>query len=113
MNKSAYLDAMKITRWRVADHTVKPYQVLHDEELTDTSLLTAILAVLGVDLHACAFDCKPIKGSQVIWDMRQHKTRPRVAWVESVPLSHLGASALDKRQLWQQISAHLDKVNVM
>lgn len=109
MNKSAFLDAMKITRWRVADNTVKPYLVLHDGDIPDTSLVTSILDLLGVGIHACRFSNKPIRGVEVVWDMRAHKTRPRVAWVSSSSLSDLQSSSQEKRQLWRQIIDHLEK----
>jgi DNA polymerase III psi subunit len=111
MDKSAYLDAMNITRWLSADKPLKPYLVLHDldADLSQQQFITDVLGLLKVDIELCEFDCEMVKGPQVIWDMRKVKVRPRVAWIVSVPLAELRAQADEKRLLWQQISLHLDK----
>ncbi|MFT6977005.1 MAG: DNA polymerase III psi subunit [Shewanella psychromarinicola] len=111
MDKSAYLDAMNITRWLSADKPLKPYLVLHDldADLSDQTFINDVLGLLDVEIDQCEFDCEMVKGPQVIWDMRKIKTRPRVAWIVSAPLTELHAQADEKRQLWQQISQYLDK----
>lgn len=111
MDQSAFLDAMNITRWRSADKPSKPYLVLHDldADLSDETLIVDILRLLGVEIEQCEFDCEMVKGPQVVWDMRKVKVRPRVAWIVSAPLSDLPVNPQEKRQLWLQISQHLDK----
>ncbi|MGI2179856.1 hypothetical protein [Shewanella frigidimarina] len=111
MDKSAFLDAMNITRWLSADKPLKPYLVLHDldADLSDQMFIHDVLRLLNVDIDQCEFDCEMIKGPQVIWDMRKTKVRPRVAWVVSASLTDLHALVDEKRHLWQQISQHLDK----
>ncbi len=111
MDQSAFLDAMNITRWRSADKPIKPYLVLHDldADLSDETLIADVLRLLSVKIEDCEFDCEMVKGPQVVWDMRKVKVRPRVAWIVSAPLSDLPVNPQEKRQLWQQISQHLDK----
>ncbi|GGQ17742.1 hypothetical protein [Shewanella litoralis] len=111
MDQSAFLDAMNITRWRSADKPSKPYLVLHDldADLSDETLIVDVLRLLGVEIEQCEFDCEMVKGPQVVWDMRKVKVRPRVAWIVSAPLSDLPVNPQEKRQLWLQISQHLDK----
>lgn len=114
MDRSVYLDAMGISRWRMGQGESKPFLVLHDEDfvprLNKQPLLADVLTLLGLDLALCQFDTAPIKGCQVVWDMRTHKTRPRTAWVNSEPLPVLlTADVAHKRALWQQICAYLDK----
>ncbi|MBB1383114.1 hypothetical protein H5071_14480, partial [Shewanella sp. SR41-2] len=72
MDKSAFLDAMNITRWLSADKPLKPYLVLHDldADLSDQMFIHDVLCLLNVDIDQCEFDCEMIKGPQVIWDMR-------------------------------------------
>ncbi|WP_137222726.1 hypothetical protein [Shewanella sp. MEBiC00475] len=114
MDKSVFLDAMNITRWRCADKPLKPYLVLHDidADLSDQTLISDVLGLLNVDIDQCEFDCEMIKGPQVVWDMRKVKTRPRVAWVVSAPVSDLLIHPDEKRQLWQQIILHINKSDV-
>ncbi|MGI2169221.1 hypothetical protein ACROAE_03315 [Shewanella sp. MF05960] len=111
MDQSAFLDAMNITRWRSADKPSKPYLVLHDldADLSNLTLMVDVLRLLGVEIDLCEFDCEMVKGPQVVWDMRKVKVRPRVAWIVSAPLSDLPVNPQEKRQLWLQISQHLDK----
>ncbi|GGP87085.1 hypothetical protein [Shewanella ulleungensis] len=114
MDQSAFLDAMNITRWRSADKPSKPYLVLHDldADLSDETLMVDVLRLLGVEIEQCEFDCEMVKGPQVVWDMRKVKVRPRVAWIVSAPLSDLPVNPQEKRQLWLQISQHLDKQQI-
>ena len=114
MDQSAFLDAMNITRWRSADKPSKPYLVLHDldADLSDETLMVDVLRLLGVEIEQCEFDCEMVKGPQVVWDMRKVKVRPRVAWIVSAPLSDLPVNLQEKRQLWLQISQHLDKQQI-
>ena len=111
MDQSAFLDAMNITRWRSADKPIKPYLVLHDldADLSDETFIADVLRLLNVKMEDCEFDCEMVKGPQVVWDMRKVKVRPRVAWIVSAPLSELPINPQEKRQLWQQISLHIDK----
>ena len=112
MDKTAYLDAMNITRWRSADKPGKPYLVLHDvdADLSEQGFIQQVLAQLDVLPEQCDFDCELHKGPQVVWDMRKVKMRPRVGWLVSSPLSEVIQSADEKRQLWQQICQHRNKV---
>ena len=111
MDKTAYLDAMNITRWRSASAPQKPYLIIHDidADLSADAFMNEILSLLSISPDDCEFDCDMVKGPQVIWDMRKVKMRPRVAWLVSAPLDVLISSADEKRLLWQQICAHLDK----
>jgi DNA polymerase III psi subunit len=114
MDKTVFLDAMGISRWHFGAQEVKPYMVLWDDELEyppeKQPLISQVLALLGVELEQCQFDSFPIKGVQVVWDMRQTKTRPRTAWVNSEPLDNLLSNdASHKRSLWQQICQHLNQ----
>ncbi|MBR9727741.1 hypothetical protein ACFOD0_05420 [Shewanella intestini] len=111
MDKNAFLDAMNVSRWRSADTPGKPYLVLHDldADMSNNQLLTQVLKLLNVDLEQCEFDCKPISGMQVVWDMRKVKMRPRVAWVVTSPLADILPNADEKQQLWQQVVTHLNQ----
>jgi DNA polymerase III psi subunit len=114
MDKTVFLDAMGISRWRFGAEEVKPYMVLWDDELDyypeNQPLVAQVLALLGVELTQCQFDSMSVKGVQVVWDMRQTKTRPRTAWVNSEPLKTLLSNdGSHKRSLWQQIYQHLNQ----
>ncbi|WP_434950671.1 DNA polymerase III subunit psi [Shewanella sp. HL-SH4] len=111
MDKSAFLDAMNITRWRSADKPGKPYLVLHDvdADLSEQQFIENVLAQLDITPEQCDFDCEVIKGPQVVWDMRKVKRRPRIAWLVSAPLEDVLQSGTEKRQLWQQICSVVDK----
>jgi DNA polymerase III psi subunit len=113
MDKSAYLDAMGITRWRSGHDEPKPFLVLHDEDFVPIfnkqPLLAEVLFLLNVKPEECQFDTELVKGCQLVWDMRSQKTRPRTAWINSEPFAALlTPEASHKRALWQQICAYLD-----
>ncbi|WP_285164572.1 hypothetical protein [Shewanella goraebulensis] len=112
MEKSAYLDAMGVTRWRSADAKGKPYLIIHDSDsdISQNQLVLAVLGLLDIDVADCDFDTEMVKGMQVVWDMRKLRVRPRVAWLVSTPLTALEVSHQAKRELWQQICQHNDKV---
>ncbi|MGL4898505.1 MAG: hypothetical protein ACRC4U_00410 [Shewanella sp.] len=106
MNKSASLDAMGITSWRVRDSKSCAYQVIWDEggELPNAEpLIDSVLGLIGVTRDQCEFTCEPRRGKQIVWDLRRHKVRPRTAWLVSEPLASLLGSSAAKRALWQQI----------
>ncbi|KPZ68756.1 MULTISPECIES: DNA polymerase III subunit psi [unclassified Shewanella] len=116
MEKSAYLDAMGVTRWRSADAKGKPYLIIYDSEADNNGadislhpLVTEVLSLLNIALADCDFDTEMVKGMQVVWDMRKLKVRPRVAWLVSSPLDELQQGHQAKRELWQQIYQHLSK----
>ena len=105
MEKSAFLDAMNITRWRSADKPGKPFLVLHDidADLSAQPFIEQVLGLVNVSLDQCDFDCETHRGPQVVWDMRKTKRRPRVAWLVTAPLNDVMQNGDEKRQLWQQI----------
>lgn len=111
MDKSAYLDAMGVSRWRSADAKGKPYLIIQDSDtdISQHAIVLEILGLLSVDLNDCEFDTEMVKGMQVVWDMRKLKVRPRVAWLVSAPLAALETGHQAKRELWQQIYQHLAK----
>ena len=111
MDKSAYLDAMEISRWQLASAaSQKPeYLILHDDDDTPPSpqFVAEILSLMqlsDIEYHLAE---KPIKGANVIWDMRSRKTRPHIAWIESKPMKQLFIGSEGKKQLWQQICEFL------
>ncbi|MGL5359830.1 MAG: DNA polymerase III subunit psi [Shewanella sp.] len=106
MNKSAYLEAMGITSWRVRDTQSGAYQVIWDEggeQPQADPLIDTVLGLLGVSREQCEFRCEPLRGKPILWDLRRHKVRPRTAWLVSEPLGSLLDSSAAKRALWQQI----------
>ncbi|MCL1065725.1 hypothetical protein L2735_02740 [Shewanella olleyana] len=111
MEKSAFLDAMGVTRWRSADAKGKPYLIIHDTEsdISQHPIVSHILALLNIELADCDFDTEMVKGMQVVWDMRKLRVRPRVAWLVSAPLKELEIGHKAKRELWQQLCLHQDK----
>ncbi|RLV59151.1 hypothetical protein D5018_13495 [Parashewanella curva] len=113
MDKSAFLDAMNIQQWQSAANAQSQaaYLILHDDDDTPPSpeFVAQILALLELSDIEFAFSEQAIKGAQVIWDMRQRKTRPHTALIESAPMSQLLQQSQAKRELWQQICDHLNK----
>lgn len=105
MDKTAYLDAMNIVRWRSADKPGKAYLVLHDldADLSAQQFISDVLGQFNITPEQCEFDCDMVKGTQVVWDMRKLRMRPRVAWIVSSPLEKVLNSSEEKRQIWQQI----------
>ncbi len=112
MDKTAYLDAMEISRWQLASRARrKPeYLILHDDDDTPPSpqFVAEILSLMrlsDIEYHLAE---KPVKDCDVIWDMRGRKTRPRTAWIESQPMRRLFQGSEGKKQLWQQICDYLE-----
>ncbi|MBB1270016.1 DNA polymerase III subunit psi [Shewanella sp. SR44-3] len=114
MDKKVFLDAMGISRWHFGAEEVKPFMVLCDGEFESypekQPLIAEVLCLLGLKLSQCQFGAMPIKGVQVVWDLRHTKTRPRTAWINSEPLlALLSSDGSLKRVLWQQICQHLNQ----
>ncbi|MDO6619835.1 hypothetical protein [Shewanella sp. 6_MG-2023] len=111
MEKSAFLDAMGVTRWRSADSQGKPYLIIHDDgdDISQHSLVKSVLSLLHIDESQCEFDTEMVKGMQVIWDLRKMRVRPRVAWIITDPIEALLQGHQGKRDLWQQLGLQLDK----
>lgn len=106
VNTSTYLTAMGVTKWRERDTKVRPYQVICDdtsEFAKAQSLVDAVLKLIDVRREDCEFVTEPLKGKQIVWDLRRHKVRPRTAWLVSDPLLNLLSGSEAKRALWQQI----------
>lgn len=87
------------------------YLILHDDDDIPASdqLVQNVLALLNLSEFPLSFSEQPIKGAEIVWDMRSRKTRPHQAWIESEPMSKLLNDGDCKRQLWQHICAYLDK----
>ena len=111
MDKSAYLDAMEISRWQLATiASSKPeFLILHDDDDTPPSseFIEDILSLMQLSGLEYRLAEKPVKGSEVIWDMRSRKTRPHISWIESQPMKQLLQNGKNKKQLWQQICDYL------
>ncbi len=106
MNKSTYLAAMQITPWVLRDTKVRPYQVVWDvdgEMVAAEPLVNTVLGLMGISRDDCEFTCEPLRGKPIVWDLRRHPVRPRLAWVVSEPLAQLVGSSEAKRALWLQI----------
>ncbi|WP_133407755.1 DNA polymerase III subunit psi [Parashewanella tropica] len=115
MDKSAFLDAMNIQQWQSAANAQSQaaYLILHDDDDTPPTVefVAQILRLLDLSEVEFAFAEQPIKGAQVIWDMRQRKTRPHTALIESAPMAQLLQQSQSKRELWQQICQHLNQLD--
>lgn len=114
MDKSAYLDAMGITRWIGADKVVGSYTILVDKfdaNLEVHPLIGAVLAsAVCLPTHCSISDSVSGTNTQVLWDMRRLK-RPSVdSKFSSSPIAQLANSADDKRKLWHEISCYIDSV---
>lgn len=113
MDKSAYLDAMEISRWQLTTTaSQKPgFLILHDDDdtLPPTEFIAEILSLMQLADIDYQLTEKPVKGSNIVWDMRSRKTRPRIAWIESQPMKQLFQGSEGKKQLWQQICDFLEK----
>ncbi|MDI5848194.1 DNA polymerase III subunit psi [Shewanella xiamenensis] len=106
MNKSAYLAAMEITPWQLRDTKVRPYQVVLDvDDMSSAAepLIDTVLGLIGISKDDCEFNTEPHKGKTIVWDLRRHRVRPRVAWLVSDPLADLLSHSEAKRALWGQI----------
>ncbi|QFU24039.1 hypothetical protein FM038_019035 [Shewanella eurypsychrophilus] len=114
MDKSAYLDAMGITRWIGADKVVSAYTILVDKfdaNLEVHPLIGAVLASADcLPTHCSISDSVSGSNTQVLWDMRRLK-RPSVdSKFSSSPIAQLANSADDKRKLWHELSCYIDSV---
>ena len=111
MDKTAYLDAMEISRWQLATSASHHPEclILHDDDDTPPSaeFIEQILSLMELSDIEYHLSEKPIKGANVIWDMRSRKTRPHIALIESQPMRQLLSSGSGKKQLWQQICDYL------
>lgn len=66
-------------------------------------LIGTVLGLIGVSRDDCEFNTEPHRGKPIVWDMRQQRVRPRVAWLVSDPLADLLSNGSAKRALWAQI----------
>ncbi|WP_258955872.1 hypothetical protein [Shewanella woodyi] len=112
MEKSAYLDAMGISRWSQGGGAVDSYTILLDSlspELEKHPIITTVLSLIDCPFTHCTFSSSFTKGANVVWDMRRVKLPKSNAVLTSAPLSELEKTAESKRDLWNMILAHQEK----
>jgi len=106
VEKSAYLDAMGITRWSESINVQQSYIILMDK-VEDGALfhpiLTRVLQLIACPVERCTITSVISKNANVIWDLRRVKIPKVIASLSSAPLSVLEQGSDKKRQLWQQI----------
>ncbi|RJY07507.1 hypothetical protein D5R81_15700 [Parashewanella spongiae] len=104
---------MGIQQWVPAQevNSQPRYLILHDDDDMPVSeqFIHHILSLLNHSELSFSFSEKPIKGAEIVWDMRSRKTRPHQAWIESEPMSKLLSNGEYKKQLWHQICLYLEK----
>lgn len=107
---------MAITQWQLASKASiqAAYFILHDDDdMSPTSeLVSQVVTLLNIDPKQIQFAEQPVKGAEIIWDMRQRKSRPHHAWIESVPMQQLITNSEHKRSLWQQICQFNNKKQI-
>jgi len=108
VEKSAYLDAMGISRWSQGSEVKQAYVILVDKvslELETHPIISTVLSLIECPFTHCTFTTASPKGSEVIWDMRRVKVPRANATLTSAPLSELEKVADNKRELWNMIVA--------
>ncbi|WP_299786716.1 DNA polymerase III subunit psi [uncultured Shewanella sp.] len=108
MEKSAYLDAMGITRWNQKGSGVQAYVILVDkvsEELESHPIIMTVLSLVECPFTHCSFKISPDQASKVIWDMRRVKIPRANPILSSPPLNELEQLSKSKRELWNMIVA--------
>ena len=106
VEKSAYLDAMGITRWSQEKEAKQSYIILVDQvtsELESHPIITTVLSLVDCPFTHCTFTSSFVKGADVIWDMRRMKLPKSNAVLTSAPLNELEKTVESKRELWNQI----------
>ena len=109
MEKSAYLDAMGISKWIQKGGAKQAYVILVDKvtpELETHPIISRVLSLIDCPFTHCTFTSSFIKGTDVIWDMRRMKVPKSNAVLISPPLNELEKTAASKRELWDQIVTH-------
>jgi len=113
VEKSAYLDAMGISRWSQGSEVEQDYVILVDkvsQELETHPIISTVLSLIECPYTHCTFTTSSPKGSVVIWDMRRVKLPRSNARLTSAPLSELEKVAENKRELWNMIVAQQEMV---
>ena len=106
VEKSAYLDAMGITRWSQEKEAKQSYIILVDQvssELESHPIITTVLSLVDCPFTHCTFTSSFVKSADVIWDMRRMKLPKSNAVLTSAPLNELEKTVESKRELWNQI----------
>lgn len=108
MEKSAYLDAMGITRWSKGGCGEPEYAILVDKvssEFDNHTIIATVLSLIDCPFVHCKFVSSMVTGEDVIWDMRRIKLPKSNAVLVSAPVSELASSVANKRELWNMIIA--------
>jgi len=108
VEKSAYLDAMGISRWSQGTEVEQSYVILVDkvsQELESHPIISTVLSLIECPYTHCKFTSSSPEGSEVIWDMRRVKLPRSNAKLTSAPLSELEKVVENKRELWNMIVA--------
>ncbi|NRD72558.1 hypothetical protein HQQ94_04730 [Shewanella sp. VB17] len=108
MEKSAYLDAMGITRWSLGSEEKQEYFILVDKVsagLDNNTIIATALSLIDCPFIHCTFTSSLERGADIIWDMRRIKLPKSNAVLSSAPASELETSVENKRELWNMIIA--------
>jgi len=108
VEKSAYLDAMGISRWSQGTEVKQAYVILVDKVYQDLEahpIISTVLSLIECPFTHCRFTTSLAKGTEVIWDMRRIKLPRSNATLTSAPLNELEKVAQSKRELWDMIVA--------
>ncbi|MGS0677120.1 hypothetical protein [Shewanella sp. 0m-4] len=110
MEKSAYLDAMSITRWKKAipqtDIAIVLVNPLRIKDV-DSPIICTVLGLLGVNMDHCRFAVRAEPGAKVIWDMRGKQTVVNDSTLFSAPINELENNPEAKKTLWLNIQSFM------
>ena len=112
MEKSAYLDAMGITRWKKAVPQADIMTILVNPlrlKEVDSPLFTTVLSFIGVDIEHCRFAARAEPAAKVIWDMRGKQAVESDDRLISAPINELETNVEAKKALWANMQAYMLK----
>ncbi len=106
MDKSAYLDAMGITRWVEQSELPDSCIILVDKQVqgyVTHPIIQTVLRLFNIEPKQVSFSHSLSKSQSIFWDMRSLKL-PKVACViSSVTIVQLEQDAKAKQALWALI----------
>ncbi len=115
MEKSAYLDAMGITRWKKAIPQTDMVTILVNPlriKDVDSPIISTVLSLLGVDLAVCRFAVRAESGAKVIWDMRGKQAVTNDNTLVSAPINEIEANAEAKKTLWLNMQPFMARKDI-
>ncbi|MCG9697429.1 DNA polymerase III subunit psi [Shewanella sp. Isolate11] len=106
MDKTAYLDAMGISRWVQQSELPDTCIILVDKQAVQDAehpIIKAVLGLFNLDSKQVVFSVSVAKSQTIFWDMRSAKLPKITCAISSASIVQLEQQAQAKQALWQSI----------